>query len=319
MAFLRKHKLLRLALLAFGAILVYGAVVPVRRLQLTRQVVPLPHLAPELRGFRLLQLSDLHCSLVVPPSRIARAVALANACDPDLVVITGDFVSYRSLAYLPSGLRELRALRSRHGVIACLGNHEHWEGEDKVRPLLEAAGIRVLVNESTRVAGNLWVGAVDDLMSGQPDLARTMAGLPSEAAVVLLSHNPTVLPQVADHPWLVLAGHTHGAQIALPFLGPRGTIGLPGISSLARGYEQLNILARRGRLETAATYRYPAGWYAAGLASMYVNRGVGVSQAQPLRLNCPPEVSLFILESAEPAMHGMAPAAHVPQAYEAQD
>jgi uncharacterized protein len=299
MRFLRKHKLLRLTLLAFGAIVVYGAIVPVRRIQLTRQVVPLARLAPKLRGFRLVQLSDLHCSLVVPPSRLARAVALANACDPDLVVITGDFVSYRSLAYLPAGLRELQALRSRHGVIACLGNHEHWEGVEKVRPLLEAAGIRVLVNESVPVTGNLWVGAVDDLMSGQPDLARTVTALPPDAAVVLLSHNPTILPQVANHPWLVLAGHTHGGQLALPFLGPRGTIGLPGINTLARTYEQLNILSRGGRLEAAATYRYPAGWYAAGSARMYVNRGLGVSQAQPLRLNCPPEVSLLILQPAE--------------------
>jgi predicted MPP superfamily phosphohydrolase len=157
--------------------------------------------------------------------------------------------------------------------------------------------VPVLVNENVRLADGLWLAAVDDLMAGQPDLARTVADLPEDAAVVFLSHNPTILPQVADRPWLVLAGHTHGGQVTVPFLGPRGTARLPGVRSFMYFYEWMGVWRHGSRREAISTYRYPAGWYQEGQVRMYVNRGVGFSQNFPLRLNCPPEIACFTLRS----------------------
>jgi predicted MPP superfamily phosphohydrolase len=290
----RARALWRVALLVLS-ILIYGAAIPVRQIQLTRYEPPLAGLGPELSGLRIVQLSDLHSSFVVGAGQVQRAVATANSCDPDLVVITGDFVSFRSLKHMERAAEQLQGLRTRYGVLACLGNHEHWEGVKPVVAALDGVGVRVLVNDSVPVTGNLWLAAIDDMVAGQPDLARASAGVPEGAAVVLLSHNPMVLPQVSDRPWLVLAGHTHGGQVALPFLGPRRTIALPGVRAFTRLYESLGVTARKGRLEAVATYRYPEGWYEEGRARMYVNRGVGVNPAWPVRLNCPPEVALFVL------------------------
>jgi hypothetical protein len=262
--------------------------------------VPLAGLPAELDGLRVVQISDLHLGPLFRAGSARRIVTLANACHPDVVVLTGDFVNYRAIKYLPAGVRELTGLQAPLGVFACLGNHDHWEDAEAVRKALEAVGVRVLVNESTPVAQGLSIAAVDDLMSGRPDLERAMAGLTDDGAVVLLSHNPTILPKVADRAWLVLSGHTHGGQIALPFLGPRGTARLPGVGSFEYYYEWIGVRARHGRTDAISTYRYPEGWYREGRARMYVSRGVGFSQGMPIRLNCPPEIACFTLRAAQP-------------------
>jgi predicted MPP superfamily phosphohydrolase len=284
-------------LAAVALTIAYGMLIGARRIEVTRQEVPLAGLPRALDGVRVVQLSDLHVCAMLQHRTIRRVVALANAENPDLVLITGDFVSYRSSGYLPAAARELRALRARLGVFGCLGNHEHWEGVARVRPMVEAGGVTVLVNESREVADGLRIAAVDDLMSGQPDLPAATAKLPKDAAVLLLSHNPAILPQIAEHPWLVLAGHTHGSQVALPFLGPRGTARLPGVPRLMYAWEWLGVRARHGRVDAVVSYRYPAGWYGQGHARLYVNRGTGFNQGWPVRLNCRPEIACFTLRA----------------------
>ena len=288
---------LRCLLAAVALTLAYGMLVGARRIEVTRQEVPLAGLPRALDGLRVVQLSDLHVCAMLQDGTIRRVVALVNAENPDLVLITGDFVSYRSSGYLPAAAQELRALRSRFGVFGCLGNHEHWEGVARVRPIVETGGVTVLVNESREVTNGLWIAAVDDLMSGQPNLPAATADLPEEAAVLLLSHNPVILSQVAEHPWLVLAGHTHGGQVALPFLGPRGTARLPVVPRLMYAWERLGVNFRHGRRDAIASYRYPAGWYGQGQARMYVNRGIGFNQGWPVRLNCRPEITCFTLRA----------------------
>jgi len=268
--------------------------------EVTRHAVPLAGLLPDLSGLRLVQVSDLHLGPFFGPASGRRIVALIQACQPDLVVLTGDFAHRRWGRSLREVAVEFQALPARFGVWACLGNHDYWEGVREIRATLEGVGVPVLVNEKVCLAEGLWLAAVDDLMAGQPDLDRTTDGLPEEAGVVLLSHNPTLLPQVADRPWLVLSGHTHGGQMAIPCLGPRGTARLPGIRSFMYAYEWLGVRVHHGRLETISTYRYPAGWYQAGRARMYVNRGVGLSLNWPLRLFCPPEIACFTLLSLTP-------------------
>lgn len=292
----------------------YGVLVGTRRIQVTEHAVPLPGLPAALEGLRVVQVSDLHFGRQAGADFARRVVALANGCRPDMVVLTGDFVSYHALEALAAAALELAGVRAQLGVFACLGNHDHWEdhhapGAPRIRAALEDAGVRVLVNAALPLAEGLWLAAVDDLMAGAPDLEAAAREVPAGAPAVLLSHNPTVLPQVAGRPWLVLAGHTHGGQVALPFLGPRGTAALLGMRSFMRWYEGLGLRVHWGRREAVAAYRYPAGWYAEGRARMYVNRGAG--HVWPIRLNCPPEVACFVLTAGCPTA-GWLPAARCP-------
>ncbi|MBI3946079.1 MAG: metallophosphoesterase [Armatimonadetes bacterium] len=289
-----KRALKTTGLAAAGA-LAYGALVAPRRVQVHRYSVALAGLPPACAGLRVVQISDLHLSPLFRERALRRVVRLANALEPDAIVLTGDFASYHSLPSVIAYAPGLAHLRAPLGTFACLGNHDYWEGAAAIRRAIGAAGVRVLVNESLRLREGLWLAAVDDLMSGRPDLARAAAGIPDDDAVILLSHNPTVLPQVADRPWLVLAGHTHGGQLALPFLGPRGTMRIPGIRHFAFLYEASGCRVHGGCLESVATHRYPAGWYREGRALLYVSRGVGTGEAFPVRLNCRPEIARFTL------------------------
>jgi hypothetical protein len=268
------------------------------RVELTHHAVTLPGLPMELDGLRLVQLSDLHVGLLFRAGRVRRVVSLTNECRPDLVVLTGDFVSYRGTRFFRKAAPELAALRAPLGVFACLGNHDYWEGAAQVRAILEGAGVPVLVNESRCLADGLWLAAVDDMMSGEPDLARTIADVPDDDAVILISHNPTILSHVADRPWLVLSGHTHGGQVALPGLGPRGTAALRGIRGFMKLWERTGVWRHGGRPEAICGTRYPAGWYTEGRAIMYVSRGVGLNQMWPIRVNCPAEIACFTLRCA---------------------
>jgi len=288
---------LRALLLGLAGTAAYGVAIERRWVEITRHEVPLPGLPDELDGLRVVQVSDLHLGWLCRAGAVREVIALVQGCRPDLVVLTGDFVSYRSLPQLPAAARELGRLQARLGTYACLGNHEHWEDADQARRVLEGAGIPVLVNQSREPTPGLWVAGVDDLMAGRPDLEATAAGIPKGAAVVLLSHSPSVLPQVAGRPWLVLAGHTHGGQVALPVLGPRGMVRLPGVPALMYAWEWVGVKAHHNRTEAICSYRYPAGWYEEGQARMYVSRGVGSHQVFPVRLNCRPEVACLVLRA----------------------
>lgn len=295
----RKLPILKLAVVLLVVIVLYGVLIAPRLVDVTEHEVALAGLPPELDGLRVVQVSDIHCNTFSRAGSVKRIVELANACKPDLVVMTGDFVSYRAGKHLTSGAYELRGLKSRLGVYACLGNHDHWEGQAAVKESLEKASVRVLVNSNSRAAEGLSIAGVDDMMVGAPDLHITRHRMPKTDAVILLSHNPIVLPKVAQKPWLVLSGHSHGGQISLPFLGPRRTAQLPGMRHLARWNESLGIRFRGGRVDAISTDRYTSGWYEEGAARLYVNRGVGTNVGLPLRLNCRPEIACFTLRARE--------------------
>ncbi|MBX9796275.1 MAG: metallophosphoesterase [Sphingomonas sp.] len=215
---------------------------------------------------RLVLLSDVHVAGPDnPPARVARIVAQVNAHKPDLVLIAGDFVSEKRMATqwfdAPAAIAPLGALRARHGVIAVLGNHDHWFGAKRVRVALAAAGIRVIDNGAERV-GPLAIGGVDDDFTDHARLPEALSALREAKGIpVLLSHSPDVVPEVPDWVPLILAGHTHCGQIVLPWYG--------AIATASRSGE-----------------RFRCGVVRAGAHTVIVTAGIGTS-ILPFRLGAP--------------------------------
>ncbi|MBI2299533.1 MAG: metallophosphoesterase [Armatimonadetes bacterium] len=261
-------------------------------------LVPLEALPAALDGFRVVHLTDFHLGRRFGLPELKPALTIADALRPTLVAVTGDFVQDRTLHCLPPVAARLAELDAPLGVWATLGNHDHWEGGPEVLAILRAAGLRTLVDECAEVLPGLWLVGLDDLMAGRPDVGAATRGVPEGAAVVVLSHNPGMLPRIAARPWLMLSGHTHGGQVALPGLGPRGTMAIPPWALATWLGEAGAVLTRGANVAGVTIARYPAGWYADGRARLYVNRGLGMGDTLPLRWNCPPEIACFTLAPA---------------------
>ena len=176
------------------------------------------------RPLRVLLASDLHVQGPdMPPERVTRIVAQINALAPDLVLLAGDFSGDRQLAtrwYSYEGaLAPLRDLNAPLGVVAVLGNHDHWRDAQAARRALVANGVRLLANDALRL-GPLALGGLDDDFTGRADLPRTLARMREVGGVpVMLSHSPDPFPELAAGVGLMVAGHTHCGQIRLPIVG----------------------------------------------------------------------------------------------------
>ena len=260
--------------------LAWGFTLGRARLDRTHVRVELPGLHADLRGLRIVQISDLHIGNVLAGEPLSRIVAAVNELDPDLVVLTGDLFDFDP-RFVEDGARRLGELRGRHGVYVVLGNHDVYTGTELVVSALgeQAPGLRLLRDERVRlpVAAPLYLAGVED--PGRdwtaraielPALAVLGGAHPSDGPTVLLVHRPEAFPQAARLGFpLVLAGHTHGGQIALP--------------------------TPRGRLNPARfVTRFVRGVYRENGSVLYVNRGAGFA-GPALRFNCPREIATIEL------------------------
>lgn len=258
-----------------GGTAAYARFVEPRRLGVERVSLSVAGLPPSLEGLRVVQLSDLHLGPLVPREALRAAVDLAQSLRPDLIALTGDFVTRISRGELPALTAELSRLQAPLGVFACLGNHDWRTSAEAVSQAVESAGARLLRNASVAVergSARLFVAGVDDVSANRNDLGRALAGIPEEGVVLLLAHEPDFADEAALDPRvrIQLSGHSHGGQVKLP--------GVP------------RILPPLGR-------KYPEGLYRIGGLSLYTTRGVGVIDPG-IRLNCPPEVTLLELAPA---------------------
>jgi predicted MPP superfamily phosphohydrolase len=234
-------------------------------------------------GFRVAQISDLHCGPFASGARVDRWVAAVNRLEPDLIAVTGDLIASGS-TYVPVVAASLGNLRAPDGVFACMGNHDYFTDGDVLAPALERAGLTLLRNrglEVRRRGAAIWVAGVDDTWTRRHDLDRALAGRPPEAPVVLLAHDPALFPEAAARGVdLTLSGHTHGGQVGVPFLA-----------------RTLNL----ARLMT----RFTTDFYRIGDATLYVNRGLGTT-GPPWRLAVAPEIAVLTLRRSEPAVAAVA-------------
>ena len=245
----------------------YSAVYAGKAYEIRELTLPFGHL------LRVIQLSDIHAGIFMTREEIRRYADQVIALQPDLFVLTGDFIS-NSISFLPGCLEEMARVRARYGTFATLGNHEHWyEGLGELQTIFRQSRIPLLHNAHQKIRteqGLFAVAGIDDLRAGRPDLKAALHGLDSSIPTLLLSHRPEIFPQAAAYGIpLTLAGHYHGGQIKL-FL-PGGGISL-------------------AHLRTP----YPEGLYRINASRLYVNRGIGTTFT-PVRLNVPPEITLLNL------------------------
>jgi predicted MPP superfamily phosphohydrolase len=240
------------------------------RLAVEHHTIQLRRLPDALDGLRIVQLSDIHHSPFTGTEQILRAIETANNLRPDIIALTGDYVSHER-GYAAPCAEMLGRLRARYGVYAVLGNHDHWTDAALITDLFRLAGIRVLINEGMRFeqrGASFWLAGVDDTMVGLEDLPLALAGSSADEMKLLLAHNPVILRRAARAGVdLVLSGHTHGGQVT--WRSERGASGRPR-RRLLRG------LGERGDTQ------------------IYVTRGLGTS-VLPIRYGCLPEVSLLEL------------------------
>jgi len=185
-------------------------------LSIERQEIYLRRLPANLDGLRVVHLSDLHYGPLVNPKHLERAVKIANDLKPDLIALTGDYIS-QDRVYAAPCAEVVGKLRARHGVYAVLGNHDHWTDAPLIADLFRAERIHVLINEGSRMdlsGESFWLAGVDDTMVGLEDLSLALAGAQHNEFKLLLAHNPTILRRAARAGVdLVLSGHTHGGQV----------------------------------------------------------------------------------------------------------
>src|SRR5688500_3568678 len=220
------------------------------RLTIEHQPIFLRRLPQGLDGFRIVHLSDVHHSPFTSRKQIERAVATASRLQPDIIALTGDYISH-DREYAAPCAEILGRLRARHGVYAVLGNHDHWTDAALITDLFRAEGITVLINQGMRFEKNgaaFWLAGVDDSMVGLEDISLALAGARKDEMKLLLAHNPIILRRaVRASVDLVLSGHTHGGQVAI-------------------GGERNATRPRKRLLK---------GLWRQGSTQIYVNRGLG--------------------------------------------
>jgi uncharacterized protein len=250
------------------------------RPRIVRQEIALRRWPARMDGFTIALLSDFHYDPYFSVHPLRASIGMVNDLCPDLIVLTGDFVSapilmrhhLKAAAAAEPCARMLQQMQAPYGLWAVLGNHDAGTDPDRVTNSLRSYGIQVLINQSIPIESNgarFWLGGVDDPLERSADLNATLHNIPSDESVVLLAHEPDYADHVARYPVdLQLSGHTHGGQVRVPFAPPL-------------------YLPPMGR-------KYIWGWYNIGGLPLYVNRGLGTVNL-PIRMNCPPEITFLTL------------------------
>jgi predicted MPP superfamily phosphohydrolase len=244
----------------------------------TRHTVRVPRLPAPFVGKTVALLTDPHHGPFNSLALIRSAVDLINAQAPDLVALGGDYVQGPDGARsLGPCLEVLGRLRAPLGVYAVLGNHDHWGGGVEARRALCANGIADLTNTGRWIemgGGRLRIGGVDDFWRGHQDLAGALGDATAADTSLLLCHNPDYVETLTDRRvGLVLSGHMHGGQIAIPGLAYR-------------------------RIPSRYGLKYLEGLVRTAHAQVFVSRGLG-TVTLPLRFCCRPEINLLTLAAAE--------------------
>ena len=262
---------LRRAHIPFAALRRLGAHNDLYDIEVTKHEIFIDDLPPSFDNLRIAFLTDTHVTSFMRRAFYRECVARVNAFDPDLVLLGGDFVTWRKDIPLMADLL-LTGLAAREGIYAVLGNHDYWSNGDDVRAAMEGRGVRFLINRNVQLQRNgehLSLFGIDEVYRGTPDVGAAFSGIGESEPAIGVSHHPDIIDMLDGRRIdLLVCGHTHGGQIRLPFFGP---IVVP---SQHEG-------------------EFAAGFHRVRGVLMYVSRGIGA--VPPLRILCRPEVATFTL------------------------
>lgn len=278
----RRNFLVGSGALAAGVAL-YSSVISRHEISILSQTIHIDRLPDAFVGHRIVQLSDFHLEEYTEPFFLEEIVRRVNHLAPDIVLLTGDFITRGSLNFLVERQAAHRCAEILATIrcplrFAILGNHDVAVNAAMVTAALRAQGLPVLHNrfETLSLGGDhLHICGTADPVTDVPDLWTAVPNAPI-GPVLLMVHAPDYADDVVEHPRgplvdLMLSGHTHGGQIRLPILGP-------------------TVLPSLGR-------QYVEGHFRFGHLQLYVNRGLG-AVGLPMRFNCPPEITHFTLARA---------------------
>ena len=278
-----RRSFLRIAAAASAAFALYMGEFARHELQTNHVTVPIRNLPEAFHGFRIVQISDLHLEEYTEEFFLRHVVHHVNSLSADMVLVTGDYISHSPRGRAFALRTAVTCAEILHDLtcplrFGCMGNHDAVVGSRQVAERIRPSGVIPLINQYVPIERNgdrLWLGAIDDPAKGAPIL-ETSLPKQIDAPVLYMAHEPDYADFLATQPAgqhisLILAGHSHGGQIRLPFLPP---------PVLPPGAE-----------------RYYEGTYHVGPMQLYVNRGIG-TVGVPMRLNCPPEVTVLTLQPA---------------------
>lgn len=257
----------------------YAAEISRHEISIERHTIQLERLPEQFRGLRIVQVSDFHYVEYTEPIFLREIVHEVNRLRPDLALFTGDFVTTGMFSVQHTEGFAYRCAEVLSGVecplrYSVLGNHDATVAKAAVTDALTIHGLNLLHNAYVpleRDGKRLWLAGSGDVSFGHMDLDKAIPSYSrtNGEPVILMVHEPDVLPEVARHNVdLMLSGHTHGGQIRFPFVP---AMNLPGW----------------GRI-------YVEGWFRHGPTQLYVNRGIG-TVGLPMRFNCPPEITVLTL------------------------
>jgi hypothetical protein len=269
------------ALAAYGTgltLALWGVFVRRRWVRVREIDIVLKDLPAAFDGYRVAHLSDLHIGSHCPRGRAEGWVARVNRLEVDLAVLTGDYVS-SGVAFHRDIAAVCCAVRAKDGTIAVMGNHDYFGDGEPLIGLLREGGVRLLRNERMsleRGGQQITIAGVDDTWTRRANIPKTLDGHTPGGPLVVLAHDPKLFPELARRgAALVLSGHTHWGQVAVPFFATRYNL-------------------------SRLSFRYHSGVYREGDSTLYIHPGLGTT-GPPIRVGVAPEITILRLRAVCPA------------------
>jgi len=229
-------------------------------------------------NYRIINLTDIHLGQWISPEYLNGVADYVNSLNPDMITLTGDYVSYILEGYENDLLDSFKKLKAKDGKFAVLGNHDHWAGAEEIREILKKSDIIDLSNDVYTLEKDgekLNISGVDSLTVGADDLDKVLEKLPHDGASILLVHEPDFakISSKTNRFDLQMSGHSHGGQLVIP-----------GVKTTP--------------FRCSYSIKYPVGAYKVKNMIQYTSKGLGTNSFW-IRVNCKPEITQFYLKTTK--------------------